>query len=230
MLVCSLKTLLLVYMIDWTVPKNSKISSWSPSLSTWSWSSQTWYLSNLLHKHIFLHLEIYPKKAHKSRKFYISHPQNLNNISIFSLVAHVLQYHCLTWLNITKNQKDTYINCSKSTSTKWNFTRLLIILHKRCLWCLWQISSLRCVYRGGFILCYLFIEKDLFILCLLFIEKDVYLVFATCAFPQRACVRASLDTSTNNWRKQHCIRAPIYLGCRKYFGDTWRSNKVNLGP
>ena len=56
----------------------------------------------------------------------------------------------------------------------------------------------RAVYREGFILFLLFIEKDLFILCLLFIEKDVYLVFATCAFPQRACVRASLDTSTNN--------------------------------
>ena len=31
---------------------------------------QTWYLSNLLHKLIFQHLEIYPKKARKSRHFY----------------------------------------------------------------------------------------------------------------------------------------------------------------
>ena len=56
----------------------------------------------------------------------------------------------------------------------------------------------------------------------------LYLVFAPCAFPQRACVRASLDTSTNNWRKRHCIKASIYLACRKYFGDTWRSNKKTL--
>ena len=34
------------------------------------------------------------------------------------------------------------MNCYKSTFTKWNFTRLFIILHKHCLWCLWQISRL----------------------------------------------------------------------------------------
>ena len=28
------------------------------------------------------------------------------------------------------------------TSTKWTFTRVIIILHKHCLWCLWQIWSL----------------------------------------------------------------------------------------
>ena len=34
------------------------------------------------------------------------------------------------------------MNCSKYTFTKWNFTRVPIVLHKRCLWCLWQISCL----------------------------------------------------------------------------------------
>jgi len=32
--------------------------------------------------------------------------------------------------------------CSKNTFTKQNFTQVLMILHKRCLWCLWQISCL----------------------------------------------------------------------------------------
>ena len=58
------------------------------------------------------------------------------------LQAHLILYHWFTWLSITKNQNDTYMNGSKSTFPKWNFTRVLIILHKRCLWCLWQISCL----------------------------------------------------------------------------------------
>ena len=38
--------------------------------------------------------------------------------------------------------KYNYLNYIKSTFTKWNFTRVVNILHKRCLWCLWQISRL----------------------------------------------------------------------------------------
>ena len=44
--------------------------------------------------------------------------------------------------NIIKNQKDKYLKLFQKHIHKWNFTWLLIILHKRCLWCLWQISCL----------------------------------------------------------------------------------------
>ena len=46
--------------------------------------------------------------------------------------------HCLI---LTKTES-YYFNWTSNTSTKWTFTRVITILHKRCLWCLWQISSL----------------------------------------------------------------------------------------
>ena len=35
-----------------------------------------------------------------------------------------------------------YYSIVLKTYTRWNFIRVVIILHKRCWWCLWQISSL----------------------------------------------------------------------------------------
>ena len=61
---------------------------------------------------------------------------------ILCFYAHSILYHWSTCLNVIKNKTDTYMNCSKRTLTRWNFTRVMIILHKRCLWCLWQISCL----------------------------------------------------------------------------------------
>ena len=49
--------------------------------------------------------------------------------------------------------------------------------------CACWMLALFSVYPEGFILC---------------LNEFIHLVLATCAFPQRACVRASLDTSANN--------------------------------
>ena len=46
------------------------------------------------------------------------------------------------WISPIIRWYDTYTKCSKSTFTKRNFTWVVMILCKRCLWCLWQILSL----------------------------------------------------------------------------------------
>ena len=37
-----------------------------------------------------------------------------------------------------------YMTCSKSTFTKWKFTQVMVILHKRCLWCISFIIGMTC--------------------------------------------------------------------------------------
>ena len=66
---------------------------------------QIWERNCPLHKHIFWHLEIFPKIMCKLQ------------ILSFDMTIY-----------------DTNMNSSKSTFTKWNFTRVLMILHKSCLW------------------------------------------------------------------------------------------------
>ena len=71
------------------------------------------------------------------------------------------------------------------------------VLH-RCICCFRFVRySLSCVsYTCASCMLALFsVYPEGFILCL---NGFIHLVLATCAFPQRACVRASLDTSANN--------------------------------
>ena len=47
----------------------------------------------------------------------------------------------------------SFLICTKSTFTKWNFIQVVKILHMRCLWCLWQISRLNFVGYSSFVSC-----------------------------------------------------------------------------
>ena len=63
---------------------------------------------------------------------------NFDDIPILYLQARLILYHWFT--QITHKKTIIHVkNCSEITFTKWNFTQVLIILHKCCLW---QISRL----------------------------------------------------------------------------------------
>ena len=51
--------------------------------------------------------------------------------------AHFIFYHWVRHNLILQKNKSYYLNCTSNTSTRWHFTRVVIIFHKRCLWCLW---------------------------------------------------------------------------------------------
>ena len=97
----------------------------------------------------FNFLKIYPKKARKSRHFKpkISHfghfhSFNWNYIPIFICICSLYTLSMgKTWFNLTKNWI-ILPQLDQNTSMKWTFTQVIIISHKRCLWCLWQIWSL----------------------------------------------------------------------------------------
>ena len=114
--------------------------------------SQTWYLSNLLHKPLFNKYENLPEECVNRDIFYPQRPYfwhlNPKNVIFTHCPLEICTFFTLPYQLYQKLQK--IFEITQEISSPWEILpKVKISLHKRCLWCFWQISCLGfCEFLG----------------------------------------------------------------------------------